>query len=65
MIPSLSNPAWASFMTRRKPSNHSIFYFVKKRANSCGTYYVNSTNVRGSTPWDILGEYGWKVGILR
>lgn len=32
--PPFSGPAWASFQTRKAPSNHGIFDFINKKANS-------------------------------
>lgn len=63
-IPPSSGPAWSSFMTGKRPCNHGIFDFVNKRANSYEIYYINSTNIKGPTFWDILGQHGGKVGII-
>lgn len=63
-IPPSSGPAWASFMTGMKPANHGIFDFVLKKPGSYETCVVNSTYVRSSPFWRILGSYGLKVGII-
>ena len=63
-IPPLSGPAWTSFMTGMKPVNHGIFDFIIKKPGSYETFYINSTHIKARPFWDILGDYGLKVGII-
>lgn len=63
-VPPFSGPAWTSFQTGKAPSSHGIFDFVNKKPNSYETYYVNSTHIRGTRFWDVLGDNGLKVGII-
>ena len=63
-VPPFSGPAWASFQTGKAPSSHGVFDFVNKKQNSYETYYVNSTHIRGTRFWDVLGDNGLKVGII-
>lgn len=63
-IPPFSGPSWVSFQTGKTPANHGIFDFINKRPHSYNTYYINSTHVKGPRFWDILSDYGLKVGII-
>jgi len=63
-VPPFSGPAWTSFQTGKTPANHGIFDFVNKKPHSYKTYYVNSTHIKSPRLWDILGEYGLKVGVM-
>ena len=63
-VPPFSGPAWSSFQTGKAPSSHGIFDFLNKKQNSYETYYVNSTHIRGTRFWDVLGDNGLKVGII-
>ncbi len=64
VVPPSSGPAWTSFQTGKTPSSHGIFDFVTKKANSYDTFYINSTNIKGPRFWDILGNFGYKSGII-
>jgi predicted AlkP superfamily phosphohydrolase/phosphomutase len=63
-VPPFSGPAWSSFMTGMKPVNHGVFDFVVKKMNTYEGCYVNSTYVKGRPFWEILGRYGFKVGVI-
>jgi predicted AlkP superfamily phosphohydrolase/phosphomutase len=60
IIPPISGPAWASFMTGKNPANHGVFDFFKKRHESYATIPVDSRNIKALSIWDILGEFGKK-----
>ena len=68
VIPSISAPAWVSFMTGKNPGKHGIFDFVTYSEN---TYFenekhplVSSHNIKDKTLWEIFSEKGKKVGVI-
>ncbi len=56
--------AWTSFSTGKNPGKHGIFYFDATLANSYTTQFLNSTFIRAKTIWEILSDYGKKVGVI-
>lgn len=60
---SLSN--WTSFMTGKNPAKHGHFDFVTRVPGSRTVAYINSAiSINGKTLWDILGDYGKKLGVM-
>ncbi len=53
-IPSLTFPAWTSFMTGTNPGKHSIFDFTENIPNSYKVRFVNSTYIRVPTIWELM-----------
>src|SRR4030042_4703055 len=56
--------AWTSFSTGKNPGKHGIFYFTAPVANSYATQFLNSTFIRTKTIWEILSDYGKRVGVI-
>lgn len=60
----VSPSAWTSFMTGRRPENHGIFDFSKRKAGSYDTV-PNSTKDRiGKTFWKVMGDSGKEVCVI-
>jgi len=67
-IPSVTAPAWASFMTGKNPGKHGIFHFFEfSRDERQLTYnfytgkFLNFSHIQESTIFELLGENGKKV----
>ena len=54
IIPPLSGPAWASFLTGKNPGKHGVFGFGKLEDNSVRLY--RSDDVRAKTLFSLLSE---------
>jgi len=63
-IPPISGPAWVSFSTGCSPKVHCIFDFILKKPGKYEYYYINSANVKIPFFWEVVGNYGKKVGII-
>ena len=67
-IPSLSAPAWVSFMTGKNPGHYGTYHFRKIDVDSYENIFcddlVNSSFFRGETFFDYLGKLGYKVGVM-
>ena len=68
LIPSMSGPAWVSFMTGKNPGKHGVLGFVDYTP---GTYpgerqpsLVSSLAFRDKTLWEILSSNGKSVGVM-
>ena len=69
VIPTLSAPAWVSFMTGKNPGKHGIFDFVVYSDSSYLSEeeqpsIVSSHSFKDKTIWDILSPYGKRVGVM-
>lgn len=64
-LPPLTPPAWASFLTGKNPGKHGVFHFTELDGESldasAGARLVDSTSIRSSTLWDILGHHGRRL----
>ena len=67
-IPSMSAPAWVSFMTGKNPGKHGILDFV---TDPGGSYpgerqpsMTSSHSFKDRTLWEILGAHGRRVGVV-
>ena len=68
VIPSMSGPAWVSFMTGKNPGKHGVLGFVAYPPN---TYpgerqpsLVSSLAFKDKTLWQILSSCGKRVGVM-
>jgi predicted AlkP superfamily phosphohydrolase/phosphomutase len=65
VIPSISGPAWVSFMTGRNPGKHGILGFTtyadqdEKQAQ-----LISSLHVKHETLWQVLSSHGKRVGVM-
>jgi predicted AlkP superfamily phosphohydrolase/phosphomutase len=64
VVPPITAPAWASFMTGKNPGKHGVYYFVNRGFKSGEATFVDSRSRRGRALWHFLGEAGKKVLIL-
>lgn len=63
VMPPITGPAWASFMTGKNPGKHGVYEFLKKAPD--GTDYpINSSDVHGRTLWELLSDAGRKVVVI-
>ena len=68
VLPTLSAPAWVSFMTGKYPDKHGILDFVRysdERYSKKGTpSIVTSREIKEPIFWDIIGQSGKTVGVM-
>ena len=66
-IPPVTAPAWSSFMTGRNPGKHGIFQwrtYDPTKYTCVDERIVTTSRLVGTTFWDVMSSYGYKVGIL-
>jgi predicted AlkP superfamily phosphohydrolase/phosphomutase len=64
VIPPITAPAWASFMTGKNPGKHGIYHFVNRGPQGGHQTFVSATSRAGQTLWEVLGADGKKVMVL-
>lgn len=66
VVPTLSPPAWSSFLTGLHPGRHGILHFLKSepRDSAAATSLVTSKPIRGRTFLDSLARGGFRVGSV-
>ena len=64
VVPPITAPAWASFMTGKNPGKHGVYYFVNRGYDTDRTTFVDSRSRSGKVLWHLLGEAGKKVLVL-
>lgn len=66
VFPPDSDTAWASIYTGLNPAHHGIVLFVDplKKTSIQETDYLDISNLRGKTFWDIAGKHGKKVCLI-
>lgn len=67
-IPSLSAPAWVTFMTGRNVGHYGSYHFrkinIKEYENIYSQSLINSSFFSGTTFFDYLGSKGYKIGVM-
>jgi predicted AlkP superfamily phosphohydrolase/phosphomutase len=66
-LPPVTAPAWSSFMTGTNPGKHGIFQwrtYDPTQYTCVDESVVTAARLAGTTFWDVLSSYGYKVGIL-
>ena len=61
-LPPVTSPAWPSFATGKNPGKHGVFDFIISTQGEFGL--VNASSIDGRTLWQLLSDYGARVGIL-
>lgn len=64
IMPPLTTPAWASFITGKNPGKHGIFDFAERINGSYDIRWVTSLSRKGNSLWKIISSYGGKVGVI-
>lgn len=64
VIPPITAPAWASFMTGKNPGKHGIYHFVNRGPQGNHQAFVSAASRAGQTLWDLLGAQGRQVMVL-
>ena len=66
VFPPDSDTAWASIYTGLNPAKHGIVNFVDplEKASIYQTDYLDVSNIKGKTFWDIAGRFGKKVCLI-
>lgn len=64
VIPPITGPAWASFITGKNPGAHGVGDWWYKRDGSYELLPVNSTRIRTATLWDLLTAAGRSVAAV-
>lgn len=63
-IPPFTAPAWCSFATGKNPGKHGMYDFAGRKKGSYEMVPLNASSLKASTIWEILSEYGKRVGVL-
>jgi predicted AlkP superfamily phosphohydrolase/phosphomutase len=64
-IMSNSFPAWVSCTTGVNPGKHSIFWsLIRRDNNSYPLRLMNSFDIKTKNLWQLLGNQGYKVGVV-
>lgn len=61
-LPPVTSPAWPSFSTGKNPGKHGVFDFIVNTQGKFGL--VNASSIDGRTLWELLSDYGARVGIM-
>jgi predicted AlkP superfamily phosphohydrolase/phosphomutase len=64
VIPPITGPAWASFITGKNPAGHGVGDWWYKRDGSYDLLPVNATRIRTSTLWDLLSASGKRLAAI-
>ncbi len=65
VIPSVSGPAWVSFMTGNNPGKHGILGFtIYIDQNEEQAQLISSLHVKHETLWQVLSSHGKRVGVM-
>ncbi len=64
VIPPITAPAWASFMTGKNPGKHGVYYFVNRGFQGSQQAFVDATSRAGKTLWELLGDEDKRVIVL-
>ncbi|MBI3951726.1 MAG: alkaline phosphatase family protein [Acidobacteria bacterium] len=64
VVPPITAPAWASFITGKNPGKHGIYHFVNRGPQAGQQAFVSATSRAGQTLWGLLGEDGKRVTVL-
>jgi predicted AlkP superfamily phosphohydrolase/phosphomutase len=61
VIPPVTAPAWASFLTGKLPDKHSVFEFRCFDIERKVDYLTNASYIKSETVWQILSRHDKKV----
>lgn len=67
VLPSLSAPAWVSFMTGKNPGKHGIFCFERELPTPFSPGQrgiVDARAIESETLWQVLSRAGRSVGVM-
>jgi predicted AlkP superfamily phosphohydrolase/phosphomutase len=64
IIPPITPPAWASFMTGMNPGKHGLLNFIEHQVQDYSVRYTNGSSHRVPTIWRQLSDLGWRVGVM-
>lgn len=64
VIPPITGPAWASFITGKNPAAHGVGDWWYKKDGTFELLPVNSTRIRTVTLWDLLTAAGRRVAAI-
>jgi predicted AlkP superfamily phosphohydrolase/phosphomutase len=59
-----SSVAWSSFSTGVNPGKHGVFGFMEQVEGGYSFQLANGSSVRARRFWEIISDYGLKVGLL-
>ena len=64
VIPPLTAPAWASFITGKNPGKHGVFDFMERKSGSYDIEWVTSLSRRGRSLWKVISSHKGNVIVL-
>lgn len=62
--PPVTCPAWPTMFTGVNPGKHGIFSFTCRSGGRDGPHTASLLDVRAPTLWELLGNVGYRVGIM-
>ena len=67
VLPTISAPAWSSFMTGKNPGKHGVLCFERTLPTPFSPgdrALTDSTAIDGQTLWEVLSDAGKTVGVI-
>jgi len=64
VMPPVTAPAWASFMTGMNPGKHGVYEFLYREKSGYEKVPVNSHTIESPFLWELLGRHNIKVGVV-
>jgi predicted AlkP superfamily phosphohydrolase/phosphomutase len=61
VIPSMTPPAWTSFVTGKNPGKHGIFDWTSRKPGSYELEFVNALSRKSETIWKLMSDAGKRV----
>jgi predicted AlkP superfamily phosphohydrolase/phosphomutase len=61
VLPSMTPPAWTSFVTGRNPGKHGIFDWTCRKPGSYELEFVNALSRKSESIWKIMSDAGKRV----
>jgi predicted AlkP superfamily phosphohydrolase/phosphomutase len=61
VLPSMTPPAWTSFVTGKNPGKHGVFDWTSRKPGSYELEFVNALSRKAETIWKIMSDAGKRV----
>ena len=64
VIPPVTMPAWASFLTGMSPGNHGLYSFLQQKPGSYGMTPFNASYLKSPDIGTLLNRHGKRVALI-
>jgi predicted AlkP superfamily phosphohydrolase/phosphomutase len=61
VIPSMTPPAWTSFVTGKNPGKHGVLDWTSRKPGSYELEFVNALSRKAETIWKIMSDAGRRI----